>query len=168
MKIKVVVIVSSHWRPWSLIGAVNERTSVNLFYDSNFHYGSLLFKFRWNTRLNSKVRFFSCHAFSTNLSSFSPWALLLSFPNVEIDDYLQPMVDTWLAVNQHWGGRNVTLSVSINVWSIAASPVHAGSFETWLVFALFNSTVWKLFTKVKWLLILFCFLFSIGRFLITL
>lgn len=71
---------------------------------------TILVKFLWNTRLKQKI----FHTFLTNLSNFSLWVILLSFPSVEIHVYLQ-IIYTW--INLDWGWHSVT-SVSINVTSI--------------------------------------------------
>lgn len=69
---------------------------VKLFIEGNGKFrciriecGPLILIFSYNTRQFSskhltESELFSCHAFSTNLSNFSPYVLFLFFPNVEI------------------------------------------------------------------------------------
>ena len=133
MKVKAVVIGSSHSKPGWSAWIKQHLSSYSMRARSIMALkiiATILFKFRWNTRL--KVRFFHVTPFQPNFPRvcfFSPSPMLtLAF------------ICKWVIRASNWGGSNVTLSISTNVWSIAASAVHAGFIWHLACFCYVSST----------------------------
>ena len=133
MKVKVVVIGSSHSKPGWSAWIKQHLSSYSMRARSIMALkiiATILFKFRWNTRL--KVRFF-------HVTPFQPTFPLCASSLLPQCWHWRLFANGWY-VHQNWRGRNVTLSISTNVWSIAASAVHAGFIWNLTCFCYVNST----------------------------